>query len=251
MDVSLFQAAAAMNASTRWQDAISKNLTAGQIPGFKKQDLSFSAVQAGLMPGATGTTPVSMQRFVMPLAGTSTNFNPGELQPTSVNTDFGIEGPGFFEVQLPDGSSGYTRNGQFRLNAQGQLTTSNGMLVMSSTGPVQLDLNNPGQLTVAADGQISQGGTIKGKLKLAEFSNPAQLTAAGSGLYIITNPSVQPLDPTHSSVRQGYLESANVSPMMEMGELITAMRFYEANQKVVQAADDRLGKLISEVASPA
>ena len=185
----------------------------------------------------------------MPLAGTATNFKSGELQPTNVSTDFAIEGDGFFEVQLPDGSFGYTRNGQFRINAQGQLTNAQGFPVMSETGPVQLDINNTAPLTVSATGQISQGAELKGRLKIAEFANPGALTSTGTGVFIITDPSIQPQTATNSNVRQGYLENANVSSMTSMGDLITAMRLYEANQKVIQAEDDRVGKLISDAAN--
>ena len=220
MDVSLYQAAAAMNASARWQEVISDNLAANQIPGFKKQDLSFSAVQAGFMQRTLGASPTASSHFVMPVAGTATNFQAGELRPTGVATDLAIEGPGFFEVQMPDGSRGYTRDGEFRVSAQGQVTTKSGLLVMGDTGPVQLDVNNPSAITIAPTGEISQGGEIKGHLKIAEFSNPAVLTPTGTGYFIVSDPAVQPHNATASTVRQGFLESGNTSSVVEMANLI-------------------------------
>src|ERR1051325_1035431 len=239
-----------MNASTRWQEVIADNLAAGQIPGFKKQELSFSSVQAGFMPGAAGASRSTSQRITMPQAGASTNFQPGELRPTGVATDMAIEGGGFFEVQMPGGTQGYTRDGEFHLNAQGQLVTKQGLLVMSETGPVQVDPNNAAPLTVAPNGELSQAGVVKGKLKLIEFSDPAALTSAGTGLFISANPAVPPYAAQAANVRQGFLENANTTAMIEMSNLISAMRLYEANQKVIQTQDERMGRLISEVANP-
>jgi flagellar basal body rod protein FlgG len=249
MDVSLYQAAAAMNTSSRWQEVISENLAASQIPGFKKQDLSFNAVQSGFMGGASGAA--AAKRATMPLAKSTTNFQAGELHPTNVATDLAIEGPGFFEVRLPDGTSGYTRDGQFRLNLQGQLITHQGLPVMGQGGPLQLDPNNSAPITIASAGDVSQGGEVKGQLKLTEFNNLAALAASGTGLFIDADLAAQPRAATTSAVQQGFLENANTSSMTEMGNMISAMRFYEANQKVIQSEDERVGRLISDVANPA
>src|SRR5580700_4624362 len=109
MDVSLYSAAAAMNATERWQDLVADNLSSASIPGARQQEISFSAVQAGLI-GSAGDS------FVIPSAGTTTNFSQGELKATGGNLDMALEGPGFFSVQMPDGSTGYTRDGEFQLN---------------------------------------------------------------------------------------------------------------------------------------
>jgi flagellar basal body rod protein FlgG len=249
MDVSLYQAAAAMNASSRWQEVISENLSASQIPGFKKQTLSFNAVQSGFMDGATGAS--AAKRATMPLASATTNFQAGELRSTGISTDLGIDGPGFFEVRLPDGTKGYTRDGEFRLNTQGQLTTKQGLPVMGQDGPLQLDPNNSAPITVALTGEVSQGGEQKGQLHLTEFNNPTALTSSGTGLFTCTDLTAQPRAASASNVQQGFLENANTSSVSEMANLISAMRFYEANQKVIQTEDDRVGRLISEVANPA
>jgi flagellar basal body rod protein FlgG len=249
MDVSLYQAAAAMNASSRWQEVISDNLAANQVPGFKKQELSFSAVQAGYMGSAA--RGAGSKRSEMPLASTTTNFQAGELSPTGVATDLAIEGTGFFEVAMPDGTSGYTRAGGFRVDLKGQLVTKQGLAVMGQSGPLKLDPYNTAPITIDSTGEISQGGQIRGRLKLTEFDNPAGLAQTGSGQFVDPDLAAQPHDATTSAVRQGFLENANTSSMAEMGNLITAMRFYEANQKVIQSEDERVGRLISDVANPA
>src|ERR1035437_9328438 len=171
MDVSLYQAAAAMNAGSRWQEVIAENLAASQVPGFKKQNLTFSAVQAGFMGSAA--RGAGAKRSEMPLANTSTNFQAGELSPTEVSTDLAIQGTGFFEVELPDGTSGFTRAGGFRVSTKGGLLTKQGLAFKSQGGPLKLDPKNTAPITIDSKGEVSQGGQPKGRLKLTEFDNLA------------------------------------------------------------------------------
>lgn len=250
MDVSIYQAAAAMNATTRWQEVISENLAASQIPGFKKQDLSFSAVQAGYQPRSQMTSPLNHKHFMMPLAGATTNLKSGELRPTGVNTDLALDGPGFFELQMADGRRGYTRDGGLRVSGQGQLVTKQGLPVMGESGSLELDPNNSGPISVSPTGDVSQGGELKGRLKLSEFSDPGALVPTGSGVFITADPTMQPSIASHTSVRQGFVENSNASTITEMVNLITANRLFQANQKVILAADERMGRLINDVGNP-
>jgi flagellar basal body rod protein FlgG len=244
MNVSLYQAAAAMNAQARWQELITNNLSAGAAPGFRKQDISFSAIQAGMDPTAVNG---SNQRYWIPTATAGTNFTPGELRATGNALDCAIEGPGFFEVQMADGSRAYTRDGEFQLNAQGQLVTKQGYPIMSDGGPVQLDPNNPAPITISASGEVSQSDQVKGRIRVVEFSQPQSLTSLSGG-YFRADPAVaQPITSPASSVRQGFLEASNASPTAEMASLITSMRLFEANQKVLQTQDDRMGRAIADL----
>jgi flagellar basal-body rod protein FlgF len=245
MNVSLYQAAAAMNANSRWQELISDNLAAASVPGARKQDISFSSVEAGLPAGELSRNG---ERFAIPAARSSTNFTEGQMQPTGVATDFAIDGPGFFQVQLPTGNAAFTRNGSFQLNGQGQLVTQQGYTVTSdSGGPVQLDPANPAPVTVSSSGEVSQGGEVKGRIRLAEFSDPHQLTVLGGGYFTANNPAVQATPAKTSQMRQGYLEGGNTSPTTEMASLIMAMRMFESNQKVMQMQDDRMGRVITDL----
>lgn len=247
MNVSLFQAAAAMNASSRWQELIAENLSASSIPGFKKQDISFSAIEAGLM-AARGASGSQQAKFLLPRMEGYTNFGNGEMKLTGVKTDTAIDGPGLFEVQLPNGSMGYTRDGEFHVDAQGQLVTKSGMLVMGSSGTIQLDPKDPNPISIAPNGDISQGSARKGKLKVVEFNSPQLLTPLGGGLFGAMDTKLQSSDSTRASIRQGFLEAANTSSVTEMANMITAMRHFEANHKLVQLQDERMGKAISELA---
>ena len=240
-----------MNASTRWQEVISDNLAASQIPGFKKQDLSFSAVQAKYQTRSPGALPGSAQRFAMPLAVVTTNLQAGELRSSGGATDLALEGPGLFEVQLPSGRRGYTRDGGFRINAQGELVTKQGLPVMGDTGPLRLDPNSSGPFSVAPTGEVSQGEVLKGRLKISDFGAPGALVSTGADLFITADPAAQLPAASATTVRQGFVENANTSPIVEMVNLISAQRLFQANQKVIQSEDDRLGRLISDVGNPA
>ena len=163
MNVSLYQAAAAMNATSRWQEVISENLAASSAPGARRQDVTFSAVEAGL---ASGNVGMGGHRYGMPAANSYINFTEGQMNPTGVNTDFAMEGPAFFQVELPNGNKGYTRNGTFQLSPAGQLVTQQGYPVLTENGnPIQLDPNNSAPIMVSATGNISLPEDLLPKLE--------------------------------------------------------------------------------------
>jgi flagellar basal body rod protein FlgG len=247
MNVSLYQAAAAMNAHARWQELITENLSMASVPGFRKQNVSFAAVEAGLNASAAGT---NAPRHVIPSALSTTSFQPGEVRATGDQMDFAIDGPGFFEVRLPNGSLAYTRDGEFHLNAGGQIVTKQGYAVLGENGPTPLDLNNPSPITVSSSGEVSQAGEFKGRMLLVEFNDPRSLTPIGGGYFLPGKATAVPPDSVTSSIRQGVLEASNTSSVMEMSDLIVAMRLFEANQRVLQMQDERMGRVISELGNP-
>lgn len=188
--------------------------------------------------------------YLLPRATPSVSFTPGELRPTGGRTEVAIEGAGFFEIQLPGGGVGYTRDGQFEISAQGQLVTKQGYLVMGDGGPIQLDRNNGAPISISARGDIVQGTDRKGRIKVVEFNDPRLLTPTAGGLFLSQNPELRPNELRDPVVRQGFLEAANTSSVAEMANLISVMRSYEANQRVIQAQDDRMSRIISELGSP-
>jgi flagellar hook-basal body protein len=176
MEVSLYQAAAAMNATERWQDMIAENLSAAPISGGRKREIDFSDVQAGLDQNVANP---GGSNYYIPVASMVTNFQPGELRASGNPMDFALEGPGFFNVQLPNGNTAYTRAGEFQLNSKGQLVTKQGYPVMGEAGPVQFNPNSSDPITISATGEVSQGPNQIGKLKLTEFSDPKYLSMMG------------------------------------------------------------------------
>ncbi len=244
MEVSLYQAAAAMNATAQWQELIAENLTTAPISGGRKREALFSDIQAGMDPSVSGNKGAN---YTIPEASTVTNFQPGELHVSSNPMDFALEGPGFFTIQLPNGHLAYTRGGEFELNAKDQLVTNQGYPVLSDSGPVQFNPNSSDPITISTSGEISQGQENKGKLKLVEFDNPNLLTMIGAQDFQSNSPAAQPTPATSTKVRQGFLEAANTSPTTEMAGLVTAMRMFEANQKVMQMESDRMSRTITDL----
>lgn len=247
MNVGLYQAAAALDANSRWQEVIADNLASSSVPGYKQQQLSLAAIQAGLMPATNEKN--QPQSFSIPTTATATNFSPGELKYTGDNTDVAIEGKGFFQVQLPNGSVALTRDGEFQVNSKGQLVTKESYPVLGAAGPIQLSHDNQGPLSIASSGEVSQGSSLVGKLKLAEVNQPQLLTQVSGGYFMAQNPKLKTV-PSTSTLRDGYLEGANTSAVNEMASLMTAMRGFEANQHVVQIQDDRLNKVITTLGNP-
>lgn len=234
-----------MNAQTRWQDILAQNMAGGSITGFKKQELSFESVRAGLM----GTDPRN-GHFLLPKVEAITSFQQGELKPTQSPTDFAISGGAFFEIQMPDGSLAYTRDGEFRLDSERRLVTKQGNLVMGENGPIQLQSTNPEPLSVAADGEARQGNATIGRLKLVAFNNPNLLERSGGSYYIANHPALVRLDSDGSTVAQGFLEGSNASPITEMAGMLTMMRGFETNQRLIQIQDERMTRAIAELGNP-
>ena len=157
----------------------------------------------------------------------------------------GIEGSGFFEVHLPKGSAYYTRDGEFKLNSKGQLVTKGGGLVMGQGGPLRFDMTRTDAIAIAPSGDVKQGDTSVGKLKVVGFNNPQLLKDVGDGNFVADAPGLQPTAATDARLRQGFIEGSNASNMKEMSSLLTNIRQYETNQRVIQMQDERIGHAIS------
>ena len=236
-----------MNANTRWQESIAENLTASSIPGARKQEVAFSSVEAGIAPGLMG---LQGGRFLIPATRVAVSQQQGTLRTTGVPTDLAIDGSGYFEVQLPNGAKAYTRDGEFHYNAQGQLVTKQGYTVLGEGGALQLDPANTAPVSISPNGQVCQGGQVKGQVRMVEFAQPNALKNIGDGYYLLDDPRVQPASAQKSQMRQGYLEGANSSPTTEMASMLTSMRMFEANQKVMQMQDERMGRVITDLGNP-
>jgi flagellar basal body rod protein FlgG len=251
MNVSLFQAAAALDANSRWQEVIADNLASSSVPGFKRQQLSQEAMRAGLMSAnGAGNLP---QYFSVSKTSTSTNFNQGEMKYTGNDSDVAIEGKGFFSVQLPNGVVGLTRDGEFQLNSHGQLVTNESYPVLGINqgvvGPIQLSADHSGPLSISSTGNVSQGSELRGKLKMTDLDEPQKLTQISGGYFVAQDPKIV-LKPSTSNLRTGYLESSNTSTLSEMASMMTASRSFEANQHVIQIQDDRMNRTITELGNP-
>jgi flagellar basal-body rod protein FlgG len=177
-------------------------------------------------------------------------FTQGNLQQTGNDKDVAIQGAGFFQVALPDGTVAYTRDGSFQTDNQGQLVTSSGFVVQPAiTVPA-----NAQSLTIARDGTVSvtQPGSANavqiGTLQLATFINPAGLESRGENLYVETSASGNPSTNTPGTngagmLSQGYVETSNVNVAEELVNMIQTQRAYEINSKAITTSDQMLQKL--------
>lgn len=248
MNISLYQAAAAMNNATEWQDSIAQNLAASSVPGFKKSDLSFEAIQSGLYPIGRQTDRPPM--MLLPSAVPVTNFSQGELRRDDLKTNLALQGPGFFQVQLPGGTSAYTRDGQFTIDGQGQLVTKEGYPVLGDNGPILLDLKMGPEFSVNANGEVMQGNITRGKIAITEFNDLQKVSRLSAGYFKDTDPGQNAHEANNTTVRQGFLEGANTSSVVEMANMMSAMRTFESNQRLVQLHDERMSRSIQELGSP-
>lgn len=254
---SLWIAKTGLDAQQTQMDVISNNLANVSTSGFKRaravfEDLLYQTLRqpgaqssqqtqlpSGLQIG-TGVKPVATERI----------FTQGNLQQTGNAKDVAIQGGGFFQIQMPDGTTAYTRDGSFQVDAQGQLVTSSGY-------QVQPGITFPADtlsITIAPDGTVSalQPGNVAptqvGTLQLATFINPAGLQSMGENLYKETAASgtsnvATPGTNGTGLLNQGYVETSNVNVVEELVNMIQTQRAYEINSKSIQTSDQMLQRL--------
>ncbi|MBI5509023.1 MAG: flagellar basal-body rod protein FlgG [Deltaproteobacteria bacterium] len=248
-------AASGMSAQELRMDVIANNMANVNTTGFKRSRTEFQDVlydnlkSAGALGGNGAQVPVGLQvgQGVRPVA-TLQEFTMGDLKQTGNPFDLAIEGAGFFQVAQADGELSYSRDGAFKIDAQGRLVTADGLLVEPALA-VPPDAQ---QVTITADGTVSVTRPGRpdpvevGQLELAVFPNPAGLLAKGHNLLQVTPASGAPIltAPAQNGagrLTQGVLELANVRVVEEMIELIATQRAYETNSRVIKAADEMLG----------
>lgn len=254
---SLWISKTGLEAQQLQMDVIANNLANVSTNGFKRsravfEDLLYQTLRqpgaqssqqtqlpSGLQVG-TGARPVATERL----------FTQGNLQQTGNSRDVAIQGNGFFQVLLPDGTTAYTRDGSFQSDSQGQLVTSSGF-------PVQPTITIPANalsVTIAKDGTVSalipgNAAPVQvGSLQLVGFVNPVGLQSFGENLYLQTAASGTPTPNTPGTnglglLNQGYVETSNVNVVEELVNMIQTQRAYEINSKAIQTSDQMLQKL--------
>jgi len=243
----IYNNAAQLTTLEKWQAAITQNLTASKVAGFKKSNFAIETDDRVKTKFEPNDAMAARHTGGLPVRTTSINFTPGEIEQTTKPTDFAIEGPGFFQVQGDDGQNLYTRNGEFHLNNENTVVTKHGLPVLGDGGPITLDPEQ-GPVTVARDGTISQGNNLLGRLQVYDFDDPQGMTRVEGGYF--EAPAGQ--DPTaveDMKVVQGAIESSNVLPMEELVSLITVARAYEASQRSMISHDDLIAKAINSLGS--
>jgi flagellar basal-body rod protein FlgG len=254
---SLWIAKTGMEAQQMQLDVISNNLANSSTNGFKRahavfEDLMYQNLrQAGSSTSEQSQLPTGLQVGLgVRTVATSRSFVQGSLQQSGNKLDVAIQGNGFFQITMPDGTLNYTRDGAFQVNAQGQIVTSNGLPVANGiTVPA-----NATNVNISADGNVTANipGNVNpqpiGTISLASFINPAGLEPRGQNLFAETAASGQANTGTPGAnglgqLMQGFLETSNVNVVQELVTMIQTQRAYEMNSKAIQTSDQMLQKL--------
>ncbi len=245
----LYLGASGMLAAQHLNDVVADNLANVNTPGYKKDIGTAKTFSQELMlrleggePGTTAnnSAPIGLVDLGVVIDRVTTGFSAGSLVSTHNSTDLALAGQGFFSVSTPEGVK-YTRSGNFQLDGAGNLVTSQGYKVMGTQGPVSgLTSDN---FAVSSDGTITQNGQAINRLAIVDFPTGA-LRKGGDNLF--TSQSI-PLAGKNYNVKQKFLEQSNVDVAQEMGAMMTALRSYEANQKVIQTLDNNMEKAANEI----
>lgn len=250
----LFTASSGMSAQQLNIDVISNNLANVNTTGFKKsnvdfEDLLYQTLQSAGAPvieGAQIPTGIQVGQGVRPVA-TQKIFTQGQFKRTENPLDIVIEGDGFFQIVMPDGTLAYTRSGAFKRDGEGRMMTSDGFYlepqIIIPEDATEVGVATDGTVTVRISGQ--DGIDTVGQIQLARFSNPAGLESIGRSLFRTTAASGDAYVGTPGldglgALNQGYLEMSNVQVVEEMVNMIIAQRAYEVNSKVIQTSEDML-----------
>ena len=254
---SLWIAKPGLDAQQTQMDVISHNLANVSTNGYKRSQAVFEDLiyqnmrQVGANSSSDTQLPTGLQlgTGVRPVA-TSRLFTQGNLQQTSNSFDMAISGHGFFQLQMPDGTTGYTRDGSFHPDAQGQLVNANGIPlsppISVPQGTRDITIANDGTVTVSIAGQ--DGVTQIGQIQLATFQNAAGLDPQGQNVFKETDASGAPTASTPGMngagmIQQGYLETSNVNVVEELVSMIQTQRAYEINSKAIQTSDQMLARI--------
>lgn len=252
MNPALRAAATGMMAQQTRTEIISNNLANVTTTGFKRsrahfEDLLYQTVQGQQIlddPDATISPSIQVGRGTR-LAGVQRMHQQGPLEQTGRDLDIAVEGEGFFQLQMPNGETTYTRDGSFQISDQGVIVTSAGIALQPPINvppdSVELTISNSGVVSVRRGQDIAP--TEIGRIELARFANPSGLISLGQNLYAPTASSGQPVvgfpaDEGMGRLQQGSLEGSNVEIVQEMVEMISAMRAYEINSKAIKNADE-------------
>jgi flagellar basal-body rod protein FlgG len=252
MNLSLYSAATGMEAQQLNLNTIANNLANVNTPGFKRSKIEFQDLlyqkprTAGAEAGGGNVVPTGIEvGNGARVAATSKIFTQGQLTASGEKLDIAIQGDGFFEIQRPDGTLAYTRDGSFKLSPNGTVTTSDGLPVMSGFQPVPAGTT---EISVSDTGDVTYGGpggSQTFRLTLTRFANPSGLKSLGGNLYEETGASGTPEtgapgEQGFGTTKQGYIETSNVNIVEEMVNLIVAQRAYEINSKSIQTSDEML-----------
>jgi flagellar basal-body rod protein FlgF len=256
---SIYTAVSGMISQEAKQDVITNNLANAQTVGFKSDNIAIKKFDEVLIHnhdkidgGKNVENIIGSLSMGSELDGTSTTFEQGSFKASEKQTDFAIDGQGFFTVSRQNALGGtqnfYTRNGNFRIDNKGILVTNNGEAVMGrniKTNKVEPINVGKAQISCDSSNNISLDGKATYKFDLVDFTSYKQLQKVGDNLFSGANP----INAVNAAIKQNSLEQSNVNVVNEVVNMMTVMRSYESNQKMIGSIDETLGKVINEVGS--
>jgi flagellar basal body rod protein FlgG len=231
-----------MVAFEAWQETIAQNLASAAVSGYRKGQSTFSSVVADVTKIKHGDSISQTEKGEMPTGKRSLNLTPGGYTYTGVDTNFAVSGEGFFRIRLPDGTFGYTRNGNFRVASDYTLVTQDGNPVEGDGGPLTFRQEG-GQVSFNPEGLVIQGGQQLGKLVVFKFEKPEDMHRIGNGILGPVGQNAAVPIP-NAPILHMTVEGSNVLPMEEMVSMISLSRAYDSAKKVLDVSDDSAGKAI-------
>lgn len=242
MNSGMYAAVAGNIVSMQRLEIVTNNLANVNTVGFKKDRLAFDKM---LNPAKKPTQPAGKLTDLSPLINytVETDFSPGSQQQTGNPLDLALEGSGFFVVNTPQGKA-YTRQGNFHLDANGKVVTSDGYEVQGAGGPITI---KGGKVDINEKGEVSVDGQQVATLSLVDFPKPYQLQKIGSAMFVPSGPGIAGQPATGAQVRQGELEVSNVQALQEMVNLIAITRMNESGTKVMQSYDEMANKAVNDL----
>lgn len=250
----LYTAASGMIARQAQMDNVTNNLANANTPGYKLQNMNFKSFDEAVIfnmdkkvGSANFKNVLGSIEMGVAIDQTNTDFTQGILQDSDRNLDFALNGDGFFTVEAPDGTERYTRAGRFLLTADGRLVTPSGYSVLGidengNKVPIVLDDQS---IKLEPDGSFVSGNN-KYRFAISQFQNINTLERNADNMYI-NRGNENPVLTQNTEVKQYSLESSNVDIIKTITDMISIMRSYETNQKVIQYIDDTLDKSVNQV----
>ncbi|MDD2336782.1 MAG: flagellar basal-body rod protein FlgF [Geobacteraceae bacterium] len=240
MNSGIYGAISGNMAMMKQLDVLANNLANVNTPGFKRDNICFKAVLAASAQqgteGAADTPSLATESY-------SIDFTAGQVKVTDNTFDIALDGDGFFAVNTPQGKA-YTRQGNFKIDANSKLVTADGYEVLGAGSPIII---NGGSVSFDEKGKISVEGQETGSIDVVDFPKPYALRKIGSALFMPNSSDATPQPAKNTLVKQGYLEGSNVNTLEEMVRMIETTRSSETCQKMIQNYDQMTGKAVNDL----
>ena len=239
----LIMAGHAMTTRMYQMEVVTNNLANIDTTAFKKNNIFVEELENQLK------TPQFGSSSQVPDSKSIIDFGQGALVGTSRPLDVAISGNGLFVVETPEGES-YARDGRFSVNAEGILISLDGLPVLGEGGPIELNLqqSSASEIVINEKGEILLDENVIGALKIVSVANPQDFMKAGANLFRLVNQANE-LEPAKDfSIKQGFLEEANVNPIEEMVAMMEIFHFYQSAEKMIRAQDNLLGRAVNDIA---